>query len=379
MLDCIIVGAGSGGGSAAYHLAKRGREVLVLEKARLLHYKPCGGGVSPAVARWFDFDFSEAIAAKVDRVGFTWQHGDRVEAKLETEPMWMVRRDAFDRLLLEEAQKLGVEVCEETEVTGLEFQGSAWQIRTSQGNFEAAYAIGADGATGICAKQFGLAAGELRLGGILDIQAPPDAPDTVRFDFGSLNKGFIWDFPQGTSHAASALVMRGTGKPQEVKKQLLNYAAKLNLDETQFTYYDVSTKLWREDLVLHGKNALLVGDAAGLADPLLAEGIRPALLSGMKAAEAIDRALSGDRDSLENYTRALQEEWGKDMEYAKTWGDFFYNKFNIPGMSSQIYRIGVKRPISAKIMSQILCGEKRYSDVGEQVIKVFKKFFKLGK
>ncbi|MEM9539779.1 MAG: geranylgeranyl reductase family protein [Cyanobacteria bacterium P01_E01_bin.42] len=379
MLDCIIIGAGPGGGSAAYHLAKRGRKVLVVDKAKLPRPRPCGGGVSPAVAQWFDFDFSEAIAAKVNRVRFTWKHDDPVEAELETEPMWMVRRDVFDRLLLAEAQKLGAEVREETEIIALEFNGSAWQIRTPQGNFEATYAIGADGAMGICAQQFGLEVGEVRPGGVLDIQAPPEAIDTVRFDFGSLNKGFIWDFPQGTSHSASAVMMRGTAKPRDIKKQLLNYAAKLNLNETQFTYYDVPTKLWREDLVLHGQNALLVGDAAGLADPLLAEGIRPALLSGMKAAEAIDRALSGDRDSLENYTRVLQEEWGKDMGYAKTWGDFFYNKFNIPGMSSQIYKIGVKRPIAAKIMSQILCGEKRYSDVGEQVIKVFKKFFKLGK
>ncbi|HCF26545.1 MAG TPA: dehydrogenase, partial [Cyanobacteria bacterium UBA11049] len=43
---------------AAYHLAKRGRSVLVLEKESLPRYKPCGGGVSPMIAKWFDFDFS---------------------------------------------------------------------------------------------------------------------------------------------------------------------------------------------------------------------------------------------------------------------------------------------------------------------------------
>jgi flavin-dependent dehydrogenase len=45
--DCVIVGAGPAGGAAAYHLAKRGRSVLVLEKDPLPRYKPCGGGVSP--------------------------------------------------------------------------------------------------------------------------------------------------------------------------------------------------------------------------------------------------------------------------------------------------------------------------------------------
>lgn len=39
MTECIVVGAGPAGGSAAYHLAKRGREVLVLEKESLPRYK----------------------------------------------------------------------------------------------------------------------------------------------------------------------------------------------------------------------------------------------------------------------------------------------------------------------------------------------------
>ncbi|WP_204102405.1 MULTISPECIES: geranylgeranyl reductase family protein [Spirulina sp. CCY15215] len=379
MLDCIIIGAGPGGASAAYHLAKRGRKVLVLEKAKLPRYKPCGGGVSPVVAQWFDFDFSPAIAAKVDGVEFTWQQGDRVAANLNTEPMWMVKRDVLDRLLLEQAQALGAEIRDETEVVSLNFNGTAWQVSTTGGNLEATYAIGADGATGICTQLFGFEEREIRPGGVLEINTPPDTPDAVHFDFGSLKKGFIWDFPQGSSHTASAVIMRGAGKNSEVKKQLLNYAKQLNLDASQFTYYDCPTVLWSEERVFHQQNSLLVGDAAGLADPLLAEGIRPALLSGLRAAEAIDNSLAGDNNALENYTQILQEEWGKDMGYAKTWGDFFYNKYNIPGMSSQIYKIGVKRPVAAKIMSQILCGEMRYSDVGEQVIKVFKKFFKLGK
>ncbi len=84
MYDCIIVGAGPAGGTAAYHLAKQGRSVLVLEKESLPRYKPCGGGVSPAIAQWFDFDFSPAISLKVDELRFTWKLGDPVESKIDT-------------------------------------------------------------------------------------------------------------------------------------------------------------------------------------------------------------------------------------------------------------------------------------------------------
>lgn len=65
--DCIIVGAGPAGATAAYHLSKAGHSVLLLEAAQLPRYKPCGGGVSPQVADWFDFDFSPAISVKVAR------------------------------------------------------------------------------------------------------------------------------------------------------------------------------------------------------------------------------------------------------------------------------------------------------------------------
>ncbi|MGF1521896.1 MAG: FAD-dependent oxidoreductase [Leptolyngbyaceae cyanobacterium] len=51
MYDCIIVGAGPAGGSAAYHLAKRGHSVLLLEKAALPRYKPFTGALSPIVAQ----------------------------------------------------------------------------------------------------------------------------------------------------------------------------------------------------------------------------------------------------------------------------------------------------------------------------------------
>ena len=70
--DCIIVGAGPAGASAAYHLSQRGRSVLLLEKAALPRYKPCGGGVSPEIGQWFDFDFEPVISQKVTRTRYTW-------------------------------------------------------------------------------------------------------------------------------------------------------------------------------------------------------------------------------------------------------------------------------------------------------------------
>ena len=70
MFDGIIVGAGPAGSTAAYHHAKQGRSVLVLEKASLLRNKPCGGPVSRAIAQWLNFDRTPAISLKANKISY---------------------------------------------------------------------------------------------------------------------------------------------------------------------------------------------------------------------------------------------------------------------------------------------------------------------
>jgi flavin-dependent dehydrogenase len=60
---------------------------------------------------------------KVNTIRYTWKMADPVQAKLNTpEPMWMVRRDVFDHFLIQQAQKQGAEVRDNTEVTGIQFK-----------------------------------------------------------------------------------------------------------------------------------------------------------------------------------------------------------------------------------------------------------------
>lgn len=365
MFDCIIVGAGPAGGTAAYHLAKKGRSVLVLEKASLPRYKPCGGGVSPIVAEWFDFDFSPAISLKVNTIRYTWNKEDPVEAELKTpEPIWMVRRDVFDYFLIQQAQRQGAELRQNTEVTGIEFKGCCWQVNTADGPIEGKYLIAADGAKGPLAKWLGFKERKRRLGGALEAEAMTtiENPQTAHFEFGMVKNGYIWNFPKADGYSIGIGTFRG-GEAQNLREIVTEYSTLFGVDFKAIKQHGHPICLWDGDQKLHAQQVLLAGESACVVDPFTAEGIRPSIFSGLKASEAVDNALAGDINALERYSEVIAQEWGTDMVWAQRLATVFYR---VPGIA---YKVGVKRPGATQRIGQILCGQLRYQDVAANAIK----------
>jgi flavin-dependent dehydrogenase len=87
------------------------------------------------------------------------------------------------------------------------------------------------------------------------------------------------------------------------------------------------------------------------------------MFSGLKASEAIDKALSGDMNALAEYTQVIAEQWGSDMVWAQRLAGVFYR---LPGVG---YRLGIKRPSATQKFGQILCGNLRYQDIAGNAIK----------
>jgi geranylgeranyl reductase family protein len=370
MFDCIIVGAGPAGGSAAYHLAKQGHSVLVLEKASFPREKACGGGVSPAIAQWFDFDFSPVVQNYVSQVKYTFKMSDPAEVELQgITPMWMVQRGQFDNFLLEQATAKGAEFKSGVEVTAANLQGDTWQVQTNNGTFEGKYLIAADGANSTVANFLGL--GNTPAIAAASLQIPGTVSDrhktTAFFDFGSLKNGFMWCFPKANGYSLSAAYVRDVkGKPEELKKQLIKYAESFNLDISQGEYQEHPLNLWQKDRPLHSDRALLVGEAAGMVDPLIGEGIRPAIFTGVKAAAAVIAARQGDANALASYTQTVNQEWGGNLAKADFLAGLF---FKAPKIA---YKMGVKRPAAGQLMGKILCGELSYSQVAEKATQKLK-------
>ncbi len=364
MFDCIVVGSGPAGATTAYHLARRGHRVLILEKHRLPRYKPCTGAVAPSIAQWFDFDLAPAIDQRLRRVAYTWQLEDPVAAELETaEPMWVVRRDKFDHFLVQKAQEAGAVLTDGTEVRGIEFSDGSWTVHTSQGSQQGRYLVAADGADGPMASWLGFRAEKSRAGKVSGRDLPNRAAaPTMAFEFGLVKQGCVWNFPKRQSHSIGVARFIG-GTLKDGDKAVAAYAKFLGSSMESGQLHSHSIKFWSGNTRLHTQQALLVGEAAALVDPLTAEGIRPAIFSGVQAASAVAEALSGDPEALARYTATIHQEWGSDIQWSQRIAAVFFRLQKIG------YRVGIKRPTATKRLGQLLAGEVRYVDLANRVIK----------
>lgn len=369
LYDCIVIGAGPAGASAAYHLAKQGRSVLLLEKATLPRYKPCGGGVSPQIGQWFDFDFAPAISTIVTEICFTWNQGEAVIAEIQSPAsIWMVRRDHFDHFLVQKAQEQGATLLHSTKALGIALTQGVWTVQTSGEPVQGRYLIAADGGKGVVAKWLGFGNRQQYMTGAIEIEPrlPVENPQRAYFEFGLLKNGYVWNFPKADGYSLGSGVFHSAQRQsRDLTPSLQQYSQQFGVDAAAVKTHGHPLLLWNGQQRLHTEQALLAGEAAAVVDPFTAEGIRPAIFSGIKAAEAIDRALGGDLNALATYSQVMNQEWGTEMQWAKRLSGLFYR---FPKLG---YQLGVKSPRGIAQMVKVFTGEVSYGEVVQRVQRKF--------
>ena len=365
-VDAIVVGAGSAGSAAAFHLARLGRKVVVFERDQPGRSKPCGGGMAASVQRWFPFDLTPVVEQVIREVRFTWTLDDPVRAALPGEaPFWIVRRSVLDSFLAEQAAQAGATFRFDSAVEAVQRQGDRWLVTDQRGElWQARSLLIADGSSSPLASQLGLGPPRPRFASTLsvEVECPVQEPGVAFFDFGLVPQGFCWVFPrhQGYSIGVGTFIGQEELNGEAVLHRLLP-ALGLPLDAG--LRQPARLRVWDGHHPLDGPGVVVAGDAASLCDPFLAEGLRPALMSGSQAAIALDAWLGGDPQALKGYTATMRRDWGESMAWGKRIAQVFYR---LPRVG---YQLGVKRPTAPQRIAQLLSGEMGYGDIAQRVIR----------
>ncbi|MEN9387077.1 MAG: hypothetical protein RLZZ255_53 [Cyanobacteriota bacterium] len=371
MHDVIVVGAGAAGAASAYHLSARGHRVLLLEAQSLPRRKPCGGGMAASVQRWFPFDLTPAVDQVIEQVRFTWCLDDPVTAVLPGDsPFWIVQRSRLDQFIAQQAVAVGAELMDAVVVESIERDGDGWIVIAGGQRYTSRAVVVADGSNSRFASQLALGNPKPRFASAVavEVEAAVSEPNTAHFEFGLVKHGFCWAFPRqgGYSIGVGSFIGNTAVDADAVLAQLL---PSLGLATDAGERIQSPLRVWDGHYPLHtAAGALAVGDAASLCDPFLAEGLRPALLSGVRSAEALDRFLTADDsrqagEALAGYSQAMRQQWGESMAWGRRIAQVFYR---VPKVG---YQIGIKRPTAPQRIAQILSGEMGYGDIAQRVIK----------
>ncbi len=357
----IIVGAGPAGATLAYELGRRGIGVLLLEKDRLPRHKCCAGGVTSKAARLLDFDISEVTEHVIHEVSFTFNLGSLYVGQHCQPLMYTVMRDAFDHFLVKKAQQLGAVLMDGQKVTQVQVSGDWVEISTADNVLRSRLVIGADGAHSVVARDLGIGTSTECITGIQSEIVVPEEEMTkwksrAQVDVGSIPGGYAWIFPKrGHLSIGAGCHISNVRDLRAHHQKFLN---SLNIDSYAIAgsgshLIPTCTKgrlVWQN-------RALLLGDAAGLADPLTGEGICNAIQSAQLAAPVIEGSLVRGRVELQDYQQIVERKVVSELRIARTLSRFFVRfphlAFGMFDRSDEVWRA----------IYNLMVGEIDYADI----------------
>ncbi len=383
--DVLVIGAGPGGSTAAGLLAQAGWDVLLVDRATFPRPKTCGDGLTPralATIGRLDHDLLDRLLAG----DFQRVYGGRIIAPDGTvldlsftdclhdlPPLGLVvPRAVFDDLLRRHAVAGGARFWDGAPVTELVSERdriirAVVQRGEVRQHIAPRLVIVATGASIRLLKRLGVVrrmppavrAARAYYEGVTGLGA--------RFQFhfpAGLLPGYVWAFPIGPATANVGVgfflgAPRGHPSPGAFLRRLEGDPTPGHWLASARRTGPIEAYPVRTDYPghrVHGANWLLVGEAAGLANPITGEGIDLAMESGMLAAEVADAALrAGDLSvrALGQYDRALRGRFGLYFRAARWMQRVIMTR---PALMNKIVRRAVHHPELAVAVAQVASG-----------------------
>jgi menaquinone-9 beta-reductase len=352
--DVLVVGSGPGGATAAYHLARHGVNVALVEKSSFPREKVCGDGLTPRAVKALT-----AMGIDTTEPGFVRVDGLRVYGRRATLDLpwpalsdWpgygLVRtRHDFDELLARQAVKAGATLMERTEATApvmdrgwvagavvrpIEDGANGAERRDDQTLTEevgARFVIVADGASSRFAGQVGVRRDPTRPLGIAARRyyrmARPQIPMLEAWldlwEGDKILPGYGWIFPlhEDVVNVGAGLLNSYRGFKDISAKRIFDVFVRMLPEEWGITEDSATSPIKSGPLPmgfnrrpLSQPGMLVIGDAAGLVNPFNGEGIAYAMETGNLAAELVYESLASGKPGLAHvYPTLVRDRYGK--------------------------------------------------------------------
>lgn len=322
-----VIGGGVAGSFLCYLLAAARIDCILFE-GRPPREKPCGGGCTGKITRRYPiFPAASIPKNQVHDIYYQSSRHPRIHLRL-SEPIWIYSRAELDGFLREQALEGGCRLLQRR-VIGFEHEAGTWRIRDSGGDCETCdFLVGADGATSIVRKRLAAAFDPADLSVTIGYYVPQSSRSDaihVRFLDPELD-GYLWSFPR-VDHASVGIINSYRGlSSSELRSRLDRFLKDLyGLEDGSGLHAYAApvptlTRQAFDRLKVGDGEWALIGDAAGFADPITAEGIAYA----MRSAELLASCLIAGQPA--EYARKWRSDFGTELIQAARLKTRFYRK-----------------------------------------------------
>ena len=364
-IDFAIVGAGPAGALTALRLARAGARVTMFDPAHPRE-KPCGGGVTGRALAYLDdapgrpLEATPAVQIRAARFTDSLRGtSTTVQLTQQTRPsLVVVSRAAFDEELLRGAEAAGATLVS-SRVADLARTEGGFTLRTTDGrSWSTPALVGADGPNSLVRRRLLSPFRRDQLSMATGFFADGVTSHEIVIEITTDPPGYIWSFPRPDHLAVGICAQADSGcRPDDLARRCLAWieatgiARGAPLRRYSWPIPSLSSRDFGR-LVVSGSGFVLVGDAAGLVDPITREGIVHALHSATVASES----LLSSRPPGHAYAARIREELAPELARAARFKAGFFK----PRFSRLLLRALEESAPIRRVMADLIAGEQSY-------------------